>query len=191
MLIFHSTSSRGLTESLGGGPLPSTFGRARVRAAAILICSLVLSTGCSRPGAPPTPSPSPTSSPSPTPTVNTLAPSTTDTEPRVTASPASGPVGSRVRIEGEGFTGDEWRALLGNDPGYGISLLRTIGDCELIAGGAEQIRLDSEGHLEADFIVPRQGSCFQGDRQAAVIPGDYDIIVLCHGCLFGRFRVID
>jgi hypothetical protein len=107
--------------------------------------------------------------------------------PPVTVTPAHGPVGTRVSIEGDGFTGPDWQDPSG---GYGVFLLRDLADgCELIAGNDVSVHVNGTGHLVAHVTVSSTGSCFQSGREERVRPGTYQIGIACHACELGTFVV--
>lgn len=121
-------------------------------------------------------------------TVGTVA------SPELVLTPASGPVGTRIRIAGTGFDDPFWRS--GLNGGYGISLQRMlamegVGACDLVAGFETGATIDSAGRLTAELIIPPEGGCFQTDRTAEVVPGVYGVIVGCHTCQLGTFRVTE
>ncbi|MGZ4146423.1 MAG: hypothetical protein ACXVPL_01845 [Actinomycetota bacterium] len=110
--------------------------------------------------------------------------------PAVTVTPARGPVGTRIRIEGDGFTDRMWQELGPGADGYGVFLLgQGPGNCELIAQGEHMVDIDPVGHLTAELTVPVEGACFQGGRMTAVRPGRYSVGVGCHACLLATFDV--
>jgi hypothetical protein len=109
--------------------------------------------------------------------------------PAVTVSPDHGPVGTRVHVEGDGFTGASWRDVGATGGGYGVFLLTDEGDCELLAVSDPALKISRNGHLIAEVTVPAQGECFQSGRSQAVRPGDYRIGIGCHACEVADFRV--
>lgn len=112
--------------------------------------------------------------------------------PIVTVVPNHGPVGTRVEMAGYCFRGSRWQRKHPAS-GYGVSLVRVIKlngfKCELIAGGRKQIDVKRDGRMRGYFVVARDGACFQSRRTARVTPGSYDIIIGCHACTAGSFRV--
>jgi hypothetical protein len=130
----------------------------------------------------------PAVTPSPIPTV--IA---TPLELAVTATPDHGPVGTRVHLEGEGFTDSYWQsANQASDWAYGISLIRAYENgCEGIAS-SENIsgRIDPDGHLVADFTVAGTYTCFQrSGLPGPVTPGTWSVVINCHACGVGTFEV--
>jgi streptogramin lyase len=113
--------------------------------------------------------------------------------PAVTVAPDHGPVGTRVHLEGDGFTDPYWRQVdRTHGGGYGVFLIGSApGGCELIAGSEFTLRVEEDGHLVADFTVPGEGGCFQTDRIEPVRPGSYAIGVGCHACEVAEFRVTE
>ncbi|HEX2064159.1 MAG TPA: hypothetical protein VHE80_07030, partial [Acidimicrobiales bacterium] len=105
--------------------------------------------------------------------------------PQVTASPTRGAVGTRVRIEGAGFTDQMWR-----QGGDDLWLVGDGGDgCFLYADAQHNVRIGSDGLLTGDFVVPAGGGCRQEEREAAVRPGSYSIAYRCTPCFIGEFEV--
>jgi hypothetical protein len=103
----------------------------------------------------------------------------------VRVAPRHGPVGTRVQISGRCFG----RRL---DSGYGIFLLRQFTkprECELIAGGAFQLRVNRARVGRGWFKVAHDGACFQHRYRRRVTPGRYRVGFGCHACLLARFRV--
>jgi hypothetical protein len=117
--------------------------------------------------------------------------------PTVVATPARGPVGSRVHLQGCGFTASYWQELNREQPPkqYGVSLLSAnqIPGCELIATVQQgTAHVSAAGVLTADIVIPSTGSCFQAQPDSlrhAVTPGTYTIVVVCHACDVGTFEV--
>lgn len=107
--------------------------------------------------------------------------------PHLTLVPNHGPVGTRVALVGDCFLSKRW------DSGYGLFLIRQFvepRECELIAGGDHELKIEKTGRARGFFIVPATGSCFQHDYGRGVTPGVYQLGVGCHACT-GRatFRV--
>lgn len=110
---------------------------------------------------------------------------------RFTMSPISGPIGTRVHVSGQGFTGaagDEARAhsyffaLVGLPNGPG---------CELIAPSVDpQVSIDLAGNLTGSFSIPSRGSCFQQSGSARPLPpGSYYITLGSHSDSLAQFAV--
>ncbi|MDP8932522.1 MAG: GerMN domain-containing protein [Actinomycetota bacterium] len=104
--------------------------------------------------------------------------------PQVTVSPSRGPVGSRVRIEGYGFTDEQWRSAESS-----LWLVGGGGDCLLYADAEHTVRVTPDGHLTGEFTVPAIGGCKQEGRQERVSPGPYTIAYQCTPCTIGDFEV--
>lgn len=105
--------------------------------------------------------------------------------PQVTASPTRGTVGTRVHIEGAGFTDRMWR-----EGGDDLWLVGDGGDgCSLYAQGQHSVRIGSDGLLTGHFVVPARGGCRQEGREADVRPGRYSIAYRCTPCFIGAFDV--
>jgi hypothetical protein len=111
----------------------------------------------------------------------------------VTATPNHGPVGSRIHLEGEGFTDSYWQhANQASDWAYGISMIRDYENgCEGIASSENLTgHIDPRGHLVADFTVGGTYTCFQrGGAPGPVTPGNWSIVINCHACAVGTFEV--
>ena len=105
--------------------------------------------------------------------------------PQVTPTPAEGGVGTRVRVEGDGFTDEQWR-------GSGKDLWlsgRRVG-CDFMASARHRIRVSADGHLSGDFVVPANGECRQSDAaEAPVVAGTYKLAYSCTACFVGSFVV--
>lgn len=112
-------------------------------------------------------------------------------EPQVTLRPRSGPVGTRIKIEGTGFGSEYWRSLVGESGGYGAALQQMVGQCDLIgAGEGLGPEIDGSGRLIAELVVPAEGTCFQEDgRKQDFGAGVYDLIIGCHTCAMAEFVV--
>jgi len=107
--------------------------------------------------------------------------------PQVRAFPTRGPAGTRVRLEGYGFTDEMWRADGGN------LWLSSIGgvDCSLMASAEHDLRVSGDGHLTGSFIVPEKGICRFSDGREVLTGGfGYHIAYQCTACQIGRFTVI-
>ena len=115
--------------------------------------------------------------------------------PPLTVTPASGPVGTRIHVEGDGFIGPQWQNLpsVSGGGGYGLFLTTSLNSggtyCDFIAGMESTLEVRSDGHLVADFTVPSDGGCFQTERRDPVTPRQYAIGLGCHVCQVGTFTV--
>lgn len=126
--------------------------------------------------------------------VATTAPSTTAPpsttvagEPRVTATPSRGPAGTRVRIEGDGFTGDPWQTGGGD---LWLTEAPRQGGCDLVARTEHDVHVSAAGHLTGIFVVPATGECRFSAGGGDTGPLRYDIAYQCTACAIGAFTVI-
>jgi hypothetical protein len=100
-------------------------------------------------------------------------------------SPGQGPVGARISITGDGFTGDHWR-----QPGVPLWLTGSHAGCAFFAEATHTVQVSAGGHLAGDFVVPASGSCrFSEGGDVAVAPGHYEIAYQCTACMIGGFEV--
>lgn len=104
--------------------------------------------------------------------------------PQVRVTPSRGPVGSRVRIEGYGFTDEHWRSSESS-----LWLVGGGAGCLLYADAEHSVRVTPDGHLVGEFTVPTSGGCKQEGREETVIPGRYTIAYQCTPCFIGEFEV--
>ncbi len=118
------------------------------------------------------------------PKVRAKAPVYVDGVPQVKATPDAGKVGSRIRVEGYGFAGEQWEAS-------GSSLwLAQVGGCGLYAQAEHNVRVTPDGRLAGELTVPARGSCRQSDRDdEPVTAGRYRIAFSCTACFIGELRV--
>lgn len=146
-----------------------------------------------------TPTTLPVTSTTPTTTATTAAPATTRPAaattstapprlvngiPQVTVTPASAPVGGRVRIEGTGFTDPMWRA-----PAPPLWLAEKSG-CNLFAQADHSITVTAAGRLSGEFTVPAAGACRMSDLgERPVMAGSYRIAFTCTACSIGELDV--
>lgn len=108
-----------------------------------------------------------------------------DGVPQVTPTPAQGMVGTRVHVEGEGFTDEQWRG-----PGKGFWLSGRRVGCEFVASAEHTIKVSAGGRLSGDFVVPANGECRQSDvAEAPVVAGTYKLAYSCTACFVGSFVV--
>jgi len=127
---------------------------------------------------------SPTTSPRPSVTT-TPDPVVVDGIPQVRVTPARATVGTRVRIEGTGFTGDPWQTPRGN---VWLSVLE--GPCALVADTDASVTVTADGRLSGSFTVPAEGVCRQSDIGGmALIGGRYFINFQCLVCRIGVLTV--
>ena len=117
-------------------------------------------------------------------TVPSRQPVLVDGVPQVTAAPARAGVGARVRVEGYGFTDQQWKS-----PGS-LWLTASPGGCALYAEAEHTVRVGGDGHLSGDFVVPATGVCRMSDvADAPVTAGTYTIAYGCTACFVGTFVV--
>ena len=114
----------------------------------------------------------------------TAAPRLVNGIPQVTATPSSAAVGSRVRVEGTGFTDPMWRGA-----GPSLWLAEKTG-CNLFAEGTRSITVSSAGRLTGDFTVPATGACRMSDEgERPIDGGSYRIVFACTACTIGELQV--
>lgn len=123
--------------------------------------------------------------PAPSPTTPSRKPVYVNGVPQATATPTRGAIGTRVHLDGYGFTEAHWKGagaslwLSGSQPG-----------CALLASAQHSVRVTADGHLSGDFTVPARGECRQSDvAGAAVGNGSYTIVFQCTACSIGKFEV--
>ncbi len=112
--------------------------------------------------------------------------------PAVTVTPNQGPVGTRVHLSGDGFSGQVRQTIGGalDSRGYGVFLEGAFPpDCDLIATTGFTLTISTVGHLVAEFRAPAKGDCFQQARGMLLSPGWYKVNIGCHVCEVGIFRV--
>jgi hypothetical protein len=118
-------------------------------------------------------------------------------DPCLTATPSSGPVGTRILLSGNLTINDPWlRRVLNTDF---IGLIRDVEPsprhplgCEIIAGGGHPVlRVTRSGRVldAVPLIVSGRGSCDHFDRHHDVTPGTYEIFAGCFTCDVAVFRV--
>lgn len=115
----------------------------------------------------------------------------------VTLAPASGPVGTFVRVTGHGFTGEAGSEARGH--AYFFALSNEGGivpGCSLISAyfrsDEPQVGIDQAGNLVGSFRVPARGFCFQQDKSESdrpLTPGDYGVILGPHPAWIGAFHI--
>jgi hypothetical protein len=126
-------------------------------------------------------------------------PDSAPTDPCLTLTPSSGPVGTQVQISGRithdrgtvrrQFHHPSYFGLIhdftGGFPGH-------AGECELLVGtDPSQIHLAADGRVTGSFVVGSSGSCFQEDGTHATQPARYDLSVGCHACSVASFQVTE
>lgn len=108
-----------------------------------------------------------------------------DGVPQVKVTPGAARVGARVRVEGFGFTAEQWAA-----PNAPVWLALASG-CGLYAQAQHSLRVVSGGRLAGEITVPARGECRQSDRADEPVPaGRYRIAYSCTGCFIGEIKVI-
>jgi hypothetical protein len=120
----------------------------------------------------------------PSATTTTAGPRVVSGIPQVTATPRRAAVGSRVRIEGIGFTDSMWR-------GADASLWLVGGTgCALYAEADHSVTVSSSGRLTGEFTVPALGGCRMSAGSAQpVTAGAYRIAFACTVCIIGELDV--
>ena len=104
--------------------------------------------------------------------------------PQVKTTPGKGPAGTRVRVEGSGFTDEQWRG-----PGKMLWLAGS-GGCGVTAQAEHDIQVTADGRLTGGFTVPARGACPQSDvGDEPVVAGRYRIAFACTACTVGEFEV--
>ncbi len=121
-------------------------------------------------------------------TVASREPVYRDGVPQVTASPTRAPAGTRVRLDGYGFTGDPWQ----DGGGYlALSDPRDLGECVVFAEADHDLTVTPDGHLSGSFVVPAKGVCRHSTGEVHLgAGGRYDIELRCATCRIGTFTVI-
>lgn len=105
--------------------------------------------------------------------------------PQVKAVPARGAVGARIRIDGYGFTEQQWQA-----PGAFLWVVGSAPGCALYAQADHTVRVGSDGHLTGDFVIPARGECRQSSvGEVPVTAGRYTIVYSCTPCRIGELEV--
>jgi len=108
-----------------------------------------------------------------------------DGVPQVKATPGAAKVGDRVRVEGYGFTGEQWAAP--NAPLW----LALDGGCGLYARAESTLRVTAGGRLVGELTVPARGECRQSDRSdEPVVACRYRIAFSCTACFIGELKVV-
>jgi hypothetical protein len=178
------------------------------RLAILGVAGLVVLSGCSNGGDPrslgPVPTASPTTLPETTTTtvasatastttvrptttvasVTTVRPVVVDGIPQVVATPSRAAVGSRVRIEGTGFTEDTWK------PRDTRLWLRAPSGCGLSAEAQHTVTVSVTGRLTGEFVVPATGNCPQSSvGDIPLTSGTYRIVFMCSPCTIGQLDV--
>ena len=117
-------------------------------------------------------------------TVSAREPVLVDGVPQVKATPARAAVGTRVHVEGYGFTDQHWKS-----PST-LWLTASPTGCALYAEAEHTVRVTADGHLSGDFVVPARGECRMSDvGDAPVTAGTYTIAYACTACFVGTLQV--
>lgn len=145
---------------------------AAVVAAVSLAAFTAVSAQTPTPTPTPAPTPAPTATPSPTPTP-TAAPTATPMPsptpaPQLVLTPASGPVGTTVVLEGVGCGNPGQSVLISfgigvEEPGGG-----TVGSVTL-----PEIHPGADGSFRTSFVIPSVIGPYQGRGGGAKVPGTY------------------
>jgi hypothetical protein len=138
----------------------------------------------------PKPAPTPTTTPTTVPGATVVPPADHIGEqpgmPRLVATPDNAPAGTRVRLEGHGFTGDPWQSS------GGYLWLAVAGgqlDCEVYAQAEHDVHVSPDGHLTGTFVVPATGVCRYGPEGVSTAGHWYEIAYQCTVCRVGTFSV--
>lgn len=109
--------------------------------------------------------------------------------PRLWVFPKEAGVGDTVSFVGNCFIGPIYGSEKVLLRGYGLFLIRQLGDspateCEQIVGTRPlEAKLNADGTIEGTFTVGSEGNCFQHDEgPRPVVPGVYRIGLGCHAC---------
>lgn len=123
----------------------------------------------------------------PPPTVARPEPVYVDGVPQVMATPTRSAAGTRVELEGFGFTGDPWQT-----PGGDLWLtdLREEGECVVLAQAENDLQVTSDGHLTGSFVVPSRGDCRFSTGEVILGIGHYRIAYQCTACHIGTLTMI-
>jgi hypothetical protein len=107
--------------------------------------------------------------------------------PVVMLRPPSGPVGSRIRVAGSGFSRD-----LADEPTVIVTLNREFhGGCGLVGGvRVISLHISRQGMRHGQLVITARGDCFQEPgRHQAVTPGRYELAIGCMACNLRSFLV--
>lgn len=113
------------------------------------------------------------------------APVVVDGIPQVRATPARASVGDRVRIEGTGFTAENWKTA--NLP---LWLSAMEAPCALYAETNASVTVTADGRLSGSFTVPASGHCRQSDiDEMPLVSGRYHLNFQCTVCRIGQIQI--
>lgn len=107
--------------------------------------------------------------------------------PVVTLRPDSGPVGTRIRVEGS-----EFPRYLAGERTVIVTLNREFpGGCGLVGGvRVISLHISKQGQLHGRLVITAHGDCFQEPgRHHAVTPGRYQLAIGCMACDLRSFLV--
>ncbi len=115
----------------------------------------------------------------------TPAPVLVDGVPQVRATPSRAAIGTRVQIEGYGFTDQQWKS-----PGGTLWLSAQRAPCALVAQTTASVTVSADGRLRGSFVVPATGACRQSDvGEMGLVGGRYYIAFQCTACRIGELEV--
>lgn len=110
-----------------------------------------------------------------------------DGVPQVTVTPSRAPAGTRVTVDGTGFTDEMWRTGGGT---LWLSITGGQSSCYLMAEADHDLRVDDLGHLTGSFVVPDSGVCrFTAGDEMRTAGFDFHLAFQCTACLIGTFSV--
>ncbi len=113
-------------------------------------------------------------------------PTVVDELPWMTVSPSRAVAGTRVFLDGYGFTADHWQS-------HGQLWLSIAGgqsSCHLVAKADSQVFLEGAGRLFGSFVVPETGICrFTKGEEMNTAGYSFDIAYQCTACFVGTFFV--
>lgn len=105
--------------------------------------------------------------------------------PQVRVTPTRASVGTRVRIEGTGFTDQQWKP-----PGGTLWLSAIEAPCALVAETDATVTVTADGRLTGSFVVPPFGACRQSDvLEMRLVGGRYYLNFQCTVCRIGVLEI--
>ncbi len=108
-----------------------------------------------------------------------------DGVPQVIVRPESAEVGSRVRIDGYGFSDESFAAPAA------LYLIGGPETCVLYAQAENTVTVREDGYLSGEFIVPALGECVLGGAEVLVFAGHYYIGFGDGTDIIGEFNVTE
>lgn len=127
----------------------------------------------------------PTTAPARPVATTTPAPVYVNDIPQVRATPSTAAIGTRVRIEGYGFTDAQWKP-----PNGTLWLSAQEAPCALIADTEASVTVTADGRLTGSFVVPATGVCRMSDiGDMPLVGGRYYIVFQCTVCRIGELDV--